>query len=276
MNKMFFLLAGLALLLGSTAAAENISVEVVSDQGYSFPKYPVNASPGNYRAYVQAEHNARYGLRIRNLTGGRVGLVIAVDGRNIISGKKSYLRNTEKMYVLEPYGVAAYRGWRTGRDEVHRFYFTEPSDSYAQAWGDQSAMGVIAVAVFAEKQRPMPYSDYGTSEYGARRYSNYSNQAAPAPAAPSSRRYKGRSKSQAADSVESAAGTGYGEGEHSSSVRVEFRPEPYVLEQHFYKYEWRETLCRKQIISCSPASPRQPHNRFWPHNDGYAPPPPRY
>jgi len=254
MNKVFFLLAGLVLLLVSTAAAGNVSVEVVADQGYIFPAYPVSASPGNYRAYVQAEHNARYGLRIRNHTDRRVGLVVAVDGRNIISGKKSYLRNTERMYVLEPYGVTVYRGWRTGRDEVHRFYFTESSDSYAEAWGDQSAMGVIAVAVFAEKQRPMP-----RLKYEARRYSNQA-----APAAPSSRKYKSKS-------AESAAGTGYGEGEHSSSVRVEFRPEPYALEKHFYKYEWRETLCRKQIISCS----RPPRNRFW-SDDGYAPPPPRY
>ncbi|MDU9050606.1 MAG: hypothetical protein Q3M30_17300 [Candidatus Electrothrix sp. Rat3] len=273
MKKVFFLLAGLVLLFGSTAVAGDISVEVVADQGNVFPAYPVSGSPGNYRAYVQAEHNARYGLRIRNHTDRRVGLVVAVDGRNIISGKKSYLRNTEKMYVLEPYGVAVYRGWRTGQDEVHRFYFTESSDSYAQAWGDQSAMGVIAVAAFAEKQRPMPYSDYGASEYGAPRYSN---QGAPASAAPSSRKYKAQSKSQAADSVGSAAGTGYGEEEHSSSVRVKFHPESYALEKHFYKYEWRETLCRKRIISCSrPMPPQPPRNRFW-SNDGYAPPPPRY
>ena len=263
MKKVFFLLAGLVLLLGSTAVARDISVEVVADQGYVFPAYPVSASPGNCRAYVQAKHNARYGLRIRNHTDRRVGLVVAVDGRNIISGKKSYLRNTERMYVLEPYGVAVYRGWRTGRDEVHRFYFTESSDSYAEAWGDQSAMGVIAIAIFAEKQRPMPRRH----EYRDRRFSTQA-----APAAPSSQRYKSKS----AESADSAAGTGYGEGEHSSSVRVEFRPESYALEKHFYKYEWRETLCRKRIISCSrPMPPQPPRNRFW-SEDGYAPPPPRY
>ncbi|MCW5203593.1 hypothetical protein VU10_03760 [Desulfobulbus sp. US1] len=252
MNKVFFLLAGLVLLLGSTAVAGDISVEVVADQGYVFPAYPVSASPGNYRAYVQAKHNARYGLRIRNHTDRRVGLVVAVDGRNIISGKKSYLRNTERMYVLEPYGVAVYRGWRTGRDEVHRFYFTESSDSYAEAWGDQSAMGVIAVVAFAEKRQQI------------RRPS------------PQPRVYSAPSRARESSAADSAPGTGYGEGEHSSSVRVEFRPEPYALEKHFYKYEWRETLCRKRIISCSrPMPPQPPRNRFW-HDDGYAPPPPRY
>ncbi|MCI5120452.1 MAG: hypothetical protein D3908_04505 [Candidatus Electrothrix sp. AUS4] len=259
MKKIFFLLTGLILLCGSAAVAGNVSVEVVADQGYIFPTYPVSSSSGSYRAYVQAERNAQYGLRIRNHTSRRIGLVVTVDGRNIISGEKSYLRNTERMYILEPYGSAVYRGWRTGRNEIHRFYFTEPADSYAGAWGDQSAMGVIAVAVFGEKQRPRPHF-----ESEGRRYSRRA-----APAAPSSRTYR-------SESADFAAGTGYGEGEHSSSIRVEFRPEAYSLERHFYKYEWRETLCRKQIISCTPTYPRhRPRNRFWP-NDGYAPPPPRY
>ncbi|WP_339133804.1 MAG: hypothetical protein WGN25_13740 [Candidatus Electrothrix sp. GW3-4] len=262
MKIVFFSLVSLMFLLGSTAAAGDISVEVVADQGYIFPAYPVSASPGTYRAYVQAEHNARYGLRIRNHTDKRIGLVVTVDGRNIISGKKSYLRNTERMYILGPYSVAVYRGWRTGRDEIHRFYFTEPGDSYASAWGDQTAMGVIAVAAFAEKPRPVRHPSV--------RPRLYSQEAAPV--APSNRQYKSKS----ADSADSSAGTGYGEGEYSSSVRVKFRPEPYALEKYFYKYEWHETLCRKQIISCSPAYPRQPpSNRFWP-DDGYAPPPPRY
>ena len=255
MKKVFFSLVSLVLLLGSVAVAGNISVEVVADQGYIFPAYPVNGPTDTYRAYVQAEHNARYGLRIRNHTNRRIGLVVAVDGRNIISGKKSYLRNTERMYILDPYGIAVYRGWRTGQDEVHRFYFTESSNSYAGAWGDESAMGVIAVAAFAEKieqvHRPMPQP----------------------------RLYSGSPRQKARESVpaeDSAAGTGYGEGEYSSSVRVEFHPEPYPLEQHFYKYEWHETLCHKRIISCSPSYPRQPpQNRFWPDDD-YAPPPPGY
>ena len=140
------------LLTANLAMSGNISVEIVADQGYTFPVYPVRSDRSTYRAYLQAERNARYGIRIRNHTDRRIGLVIAVDGRNIISGKKSYLRNTERMYVLDPYAEATYSGWRTGRNEVHRFYFTNAGDSYAEAWGDQSAMGVIAVAVYPEQQ----------------------------------------------------------------------------------------------------------------------------
>jgi hypothetical protein len=65
-------------------------------------------------------------------------------------------------------------------------------------------------------------------------------------------------------------GTGYGEEKYSPVIRVEFEPEPAAAERHFLKYEWRETLCRKGIIDCGP---RQPGNRFWDDNRGYAPPP---
>ena len=60
------------------------------------------------------------------------------------------LRADERMYVLPPHESATYEGWRTERDTVNRFYFTEPGDSYAAAFGDRSAMGVIAVAAFRE------------------------------------------------------------------------------------------------------------------------------
>ncbi|MBA4395718.1 MAG: hypothetical protein C0407_19365, partial [Desulfobacca sp.] len=64
-------------------------------------------------------------------------------------------------------------------------------------------------------------------------------------------------------------GTGFGEGQYSPSVRVEFEPEAFSAERHFLKYEWRETLCRKGIMDC-----RQPHNRFWDERRDYAPYPP--
>ncbi len=168
----------LAVLLFSTpATAGNISVQVISDAGDTFPTYPTDSQNGSYRAYLQAQRNARYGIRIRNNTGRRIGLVIAVDGRNIISGDRSYLRNTERMYILDPYEEATYNGWRTTGNQVNRFYFSDAADSYAGAWGDHSAMGVIAVAAYSEKRhRIRRYSP------GPRLFSHRS-----APAAPLSR-----------------------------------------------------------------------------------------
>ncbi|MCI5179942.1 MAG: hypothetical protein D3911_11605 [Candidatus Electrothrix sp. AW3_4] len=58
-------------------------------------------------------------------------------------------------------------------------------------------------------------------------------------------------------------GTGVGEREDSFSRRVDFTAKPYPLEKHLFKYEWRESLCEKKIISC---------NRLW-DNDYVQPPP---
>lgn len=40
---------------------------------------------------------ALHGIAVRNLLDRKIGVVVAVDGRNIISGKKSWLGNSERM-----------------------------------------------------------------------------------------------------------------------------------------------------------------------------------
>ncbi|CAK8723704.1 Lipoprotein [Candidatus Electronema halotolerans] len=256
---LFFLLSGWVFLMPNLAGAQQVSVDIVSDRGWTFPAYPASSNDGSTRAYLEAKKNARYGIRIRNNTSRRVGVLVAVDGRNIISGSKSYLRSSEQMYLLNPYEERTYEGWRTGRDRINRFYFTEEGDSYAGAWDDYSAMGVIAVAVFPEKMPPPVYDRYSSAPGGGR---------------DSSRRSYSRN-APAAAAMEAAPGTGYGEEEHSSSERVyDFKPQPHPAEKYLFKYEWRETLCRKHIISCRPEPPPRDGNRIWHDDDGYAPPPP--
>ncbi len=79
---------------------------------------------------------------------------------------------------------------------------------------------------------------------------------------------------ESADSA-GAAGTGFGEGHNSRSVRVHFEPQQHAFTKQFLKYEWRESLVRLGIIHESP-----PVNRFWPEQLGqaqnYAPYPPGY
>jgi hypothetical protein len=187
-----------------------------------------------------------------------VGVVIAVAGRNIISGEKSWLKNTERMYIIDPYSTNEYSGWRTGQDKINRFYFTDVPDSYAAAFGDESAMGVIAVAAYPEiRHCPQPpYFSHRTKD-GAK------NESARDMAAPSA-----LGKSQASES----AGTGYGHEEYSPSYRVEFEPERKAVESILIKYEWRKTLCKMNIIHCGRPY-EYSHNGIW-ENNGYAPPPP--
>lgn len=254
----------LALALGPTLVwaqrfdSRSIEVDIVSDRGRVFPQYPVRRAGGPmvYRAHLEAVQGQRYAIQIRNRTDERIGVVIAVDGRNIISGERSNLRRDERMYVIGPYQQETYEGWRTGRDRVNRFYFTDAGDSYADAWGDHSAMGVIAVAAFREVAPPprQPWSE-GRDD---RREFESGLQSAPPTA-------RGLQRSE--------PGTGYGESEWSPSRRVEFDPERRPFARYFLRYAWRDTLCREGVIDCDDWR-RSPQNRFW-DPERYAPPPPR-
>ena len=139
------LFAGAAL----AHAPSPVSVEIVdAGRRTCSANFRVDARDGALRSYLQAEKGARYQVRVRNTTGERLGLVIAVDGRNIINGAKSDLARSEPMYVLDAWATQDYAGWRANLDAINEFYFTDWSDSYAEAFGDRSARGVIAVAVY--------------------------------------------------------------------------------------------------------------------------------
>jgi len=234
-----------------------VQVEIRSDSGWSFPVYPTASSYPKKKVYLEAIKGEEYTITVRNLLSRRVGFVIAVDGRNIISGKKSWLKNSERMYILGPYETGEFRGWRTGSDRVNRFYFTNAADSYASAFGDQSAMGVIAIAAYPELERcvaPPPCSELSPGQSGA---------AAP----PAAKAQGGESK----DRCQESAGTGYGQQEYSPVRVVSFEPEARALETVLIKYEWRSTLCRMGIVPHD--VPKAPSNRLW-DGEGYAPPPP--
>lgn len=254
-----------------------VDVRIVSDDGRMLPIYPAQLRGNVRKVYAEALKGDHYRIEVKNRLNRRIGLVIAVDGRNIISGKKSWLSNSERMYILEPYGSGEFAGWRTAQDRINRFYFTDVPDSYAAAFGDESAMGVIAVAVYPEVRRcrlPVPLSQ-ATPSYQRDREEKGVDSADKAQAdhaAPSDS--GGRMKKNALRSKQAmeSAGTGYGRQEYSPSRIVAFEPESRAVETLYVKYEWRSTLCRLGVIAC--ARPLQrPHNRLW-DDDSYAPVPP--
>lgn len=230
-----------------------VEVDVVTDDGRVLSIYPLRdyRHARDFRAYLAAQPQAGYSIHVRNHGDRRVGLVIAVDGRNILSGEQSQLHRNEPMYVLDSYGHASYSGWRTDRDHVHRFYFTEAPDSYAAAWGDYSAMGVIAVAVYPERERRSQYRE----EWRKPR------------AVP-----KGGDDGVAAEGLRRHAppGTGFGESEHSYSRPVAFKAQSRPSQRYFFKYEWPQQLCERGVLNCWAED-----NRFWPQA-GFAPYPPGY
>ena len=300
MKKRFWvmsLMAAACMVLSVSAQASRSSsvvVEIVDPQGRVFQEIPATAGANTFRSYLEAVRDARYRIRIRNYTGTRVGVVVAVDGRNIISGARSELGNNEPMYVLDRGDTQEYSGWRANLSEVNEFYFTEWKDSYAEAFGDRSARGVIAVAVYREKrwlkffsQQPEQEPERRANSAGSAGSAGSDGSAArePAAAAPSApvAGAAASARDQAAPSVaqserqekkserRSDAGTGYGDRRSEYVTEVEFTAEPRASQRLFLKYEWRETLCSKRILSCE-----DPPNRFWPSSEtyGFAPPPP--
>lgn len=234
-----------------------VDVRILADHGREFTKYrvyPRCQQEGNF-FYVEAMKGDRYSIQVTNKSGKRIGVVIAVDGRNIISAKKSDLKRDERMYIIGPYETNTFEGWRTGMDRTNRFYFTEQSDSYAEkVFRDASAMGTIALAVYKEKiPEIVPHSDKPS------RMNESPTGVAPSPSGES------RDTNKARLQKGEEAGTGFGETTYSPVRLVQFEPEHEAAERHVMKYEWRSELCRKGIIGCGPK------NRFWPDDQEFAP-----
>jgi hypothetical protein len=272
----------LALLVWTTdgwshGIGDTVDVRIVTDEGRTLPVYPVASRAGMQKVYAEAIKGNHYRIEVQNRQNRRVGLVIAVDGRNIISGAKSWLKNSERMYILEPYGSGQFSGWRTSRDRVNRFFFTDAPDSYAAAFGDGSAMGVIAVAVYGEKERwitpPLSHTSpgYTRSHKAKDAGAAAKSEGRAAPSAPEHGKAM-KSMADRAEGMQESAGTGYGRDAYSPSRVVAFEPEGRAMEKIYVKYEWRETLCRLGVMTCV-QPPLRPYNRFW-NEYGYAPPPP--
>ena len=119
---------------------------------------PLYFAPGRWdRRYFQALRGQHYALRVHNRTGRRIGVLLSVDGLNVVNGERSSLRRDESMYVLDPWETATIRGWRTSLEQVRQFVFVDEERSYAERTGQANGdMGWIRVLAF-EESRPMSW-----------------------------------------------------------------------------------------------------------------------
>jgi hypothetical protein len=253
----FISLVSPAFAWAHAGKGEVVDVRILSDSGQEFPKYrtyPRQHQEGKF-FYMEAVKGQRYSVQVINKSDRRLGVVIAVDGRNIIDGKKSDLKRTERMYIIGPHEENTFEGWRTGMDRTNRFYFTEQSDSYAEkVFADASAMGTVALAVYREKlPEIVPYS--------GRSSRMKETPAGGAPCPPGASSSADRSELKKSEQ----AGTGFGETTYSPAYVVHFDPEHAMAEKIVLKYEWRSELCKRGIIRCGP------ENRFWPDDYEFAP-----
>ncbi len=240
-----------------------VDVEVLVD-GSTAPLY---AGPDGWdRRYFQAFRGRNYSLAVTNKTGQRVGVLIAVDGLNVVNGERSSLSNGEAMYVLGPWERAVIRGWRTSLRDVRRFVFVDEARSYAERTGQANGdMGWIRVLSFRE-QRPQVWIDPRFRPGDDRRNdgdevqpegaekSRTEGERAPrsesAPAPSNEPRMQAGSKDgalkQRADSFhgapESNPGTGWGEQRWDPVQRTVFLAASRATDQIVLRYEYESGL----------------------------------
>ena len=126
-------------------------------------------------SYVLGQLGARYTLRISNHTGRRMEAVVSVDGRDAIDGRPADWRS-KRGYLVPAWGSVDVEGWRISHSQAAAFRFSSVADSYAARTGSAREVGVIGVAVFAERaipprvyRLPPPYRPYSYDDYDYRR-----------------------------------------------------------------------------------------------------------
>ena len=211
------------------------------------------------RHYLQAFAGRNYSLVLRNNTGQRVAVLLAVDGLNAVSGEISRLRADEQMYVLSPWQTTTVRGWRTNLNEVRRFVFVDERRSYAERTGQaNSDMGWIRVLAFREQPRLawiQPKAHYRgndsspTPQESSRDRERESGDSRVAP--PSAPQSNG--KAVVPDAQDNLArgeaneggtfpGTGWGDRRQDPVRRVEFTPMRLATDHLKFRYEYDSGL----------------------------------
>lgn len=133
-----------ATVSAPAAKANLLDLAIVDrDSGTTLPTY---ADHG--KLYVAGTPGHRYAVRMSNRSGGRVLVVLSVDGVNAVSGETANPNQTG--YVLDAWESSEITGWRKNLDEIAQFNFTALPNSYAARTGRPANVGVIGVAVFTE------------------------------------------------------------------------------------------------------------------------------
>jgi len=168
------------------------------------------------RRYVVGKPGNEYAIRVRNGASGRILAVMSVDGVNVITGDTA--SSQQSGYVLSPYENAEIAGWRTSLSHTAAFYFTSLPDSYAARTGRPDNVGVIGVAVFVERTRPIALGDLRRKDAAV---DEERTAQAPAPSSPAAAA-RNETAGALAREQQSRLGTGYGRSEASYASYTQF------------------------------------------------------
>jgi hypothetical protein len=85
--------------------------------------------------------------------------VASVDGLDVTDGQPA--DPARRGYLVDPHGMLTIDGFRTSQDAVAAFRFGRVADSYAAQTGSDRNVGVIGVAIFAERGARWTRSELG-------------------------------------------------------------------------------------------------------------------
>lgn len=114
---------------------------------------PLKEYDHNHRIHIEGREKTRFSLRLRNNSATRKLFVPTIDGLSVMDGKDADFDSSG--YVIGPYSSYTVNGWRVSDGEVAEFYFSHPKDSYRKKIKKGNNLGIIGVAVFDEKKRPI-------------------------------------------------------------------------------------------------------------------------
>jgi hypothetical protein len=230
-------------------AAPSPRIEVVDEGSSPLPTFTQDS-----RTYVLGAVGSRYLVRVVNPTPARVEAVVSVDGIDAVDGRPA--STAKRGYIVPAWGSVTIDGWRTSMSSVAAFRFSSVRDSYAGRTGHDRNVGVIGVAFFRERPRPVWRPQPNIAK------------AWPAPAPPSAARSSadmgsGAAGGSSAPSAQSAPraeaaerpglGTEFGEAHSSSVEEVTFqRAESTPMTVAQLWYDDRDGLVARGI----PVAPR--------------------
>lgn len=126
------------------AGRDGIRISLRDDAGDALPGYRAGDT-----VYVLGNAGQRYTILLENTTAARFEAVVSVDGLDVINGRPA--SGSSRGYILPAYGRVEIEGFRQSLDAVATFRFGAVGDSYAAQTGDARNVGVIGVALFAER-----------------------------------------------------------------------------------------------------------------------------
>jgi len=265
------LVAAAALALAQSAAAHAsalTTVEIVDRT--SGATLGVHENDG--QRYVIGVPGHEYAIRIRNHSQDRLLAVMSVDGVNVVTGESA--SPDQSGYVIEGGSSVEIAGWRRSLAQTSAFYFTDLGDSYAARTGRPGEVGVIGVAVFTERRRPV-MERWGPDKLSAQENAKRERGDMPA-SAPQAFRDEaqaaapfGSSEAPSADTARNAGaaaktlapqlGTGFGRDEASHAERVRFdRASTRPAEVVAIRYDRRENLAAMGVLALPRYAERSP------------------